>query len=50
MDGPVFESEGSWWFWGLEGVLGPYRTRTGAEEKYEMYMAYVINAPSCHHE
>ena len=47
---PIFQAEdGQWWFWGLDGRIGPYREHEMAVEKYWTYRAYVIEAPECHH-
>jgi hypothetical protein len=46
---PTFEQNGEWWFWGLDGVVGPYASQERADAKYAEYCAYVIDAPACHH-
>lgn len=47
---PIFTDEkGEWWFWGLDGLIGPLLTRESATRVYENYLAYVVDAPACHH-
>lgn len=47
---PVFQVDALWYFHGFcDDLLGPYGDQAGAVEKYWLYRACVIDAPTCHH-